>query len=139
MKSLITFSLFLILMVTSASAQGLPTATAEDVGLSSERLARIKPLMQGHIDDGTTGGILTMIARRGKIAHLEMVGKRDIANDKPITLDTIFRIYSMSKAITSCAVMTLMKRDVLISTTRSQNISPSLRILWFSRTQQKLV
>jgi CubicO group peptidase (beta-lactamase class C family) len=93
--------------VTSVSAQGLPTATPEDVALSSERLARIKPLMQKHIDDGTTGGILTMIARRGEIVQLEMVGKRDIANDKPITLDTIFRIYSMSKAITSCAVMTL--------------------------------
>jgi len=112
MKSLITLVLFLITMVTFATSQGLPTATPEDVGLSSERLDRIKPIMQGHIDDGTTGGILTMIARRGKIVHFEMVGKRDIANDKPITENTIFRIYSMSKAITSIAVMTLYEEGL---------------------------
>jgi CubicO group peptidase (beta-lactamase class C family) len=106
MKHIFAFLFLFITLVTYANAQ-LPSATPEEVGLSSERLARIKPLMQKHIDDGTTGGILTMIARRGKIAHLETVGKRDIANDKPITENTIFRIYSMSKAITSIAVMTL--------------------------------
>ena len=107
MKTPPALLLFLLLMVTSSSAQGLPMVKPEDVGLSSERLNRIKPLMQSHIDKGTTGGILTMIARGGKIAHLEMVGKRDIANNKPMTINTIFRIYSMSKAITSIAVMTL--------------------------------
>ena len=97
-------------MLTFATAQGLPTATPEDVGLSSERLDRIKPIMQGYIDDGTTGGILTMIARRGKIVHFEMVGKRDIVNDKPIPENTIFRIYSMSKPITSVALMMLYEQ-----------------------------
>jgi CubicO group peptidase (beta-lactamase class C family) len=106
MKSIFVFLLVFTTLVTCASAQ-LPSATPEEVGLSSERLARIKPLMQKHIDDGTTGGILTMVARKGKLAHLEMVGMRDIDNKKPITEDTIFRIYSMSKAITSIAVMTL--------------------------------
>jgi CubicO group peptidase (beta-lactamase class C family) len=107
MKSVLAILLVFTTLSTLSFAQALPTATPEEVGLSSERLDRIKPLMQKHIDDGTTGGILTMIARRGKIAHMEMVGMRDIANNKPITENTIFRIYSMSKAITSIAVMTL--------------------------------
>jgi CubicO group peptidase (beta-lactamase class C family) len=107
MKNLIAIVIVFIILSTLTFAQVLPTTTPEDVGLSTERLNRIKPLMQKHIDDGTTAGILTMIARQGKIAHLEMVGMRDIANNKPITENTIFRIYSMSKAITSIAVMTL--------------------------------
>jgi len=104
--------LFLILLVASIYAQSLPTTVPEEVGLSSERLSRIKPLMQQHIDEGTTGGILTMIARKGKIAHLEMVGMQDIANQKPITENTIFRIYSMSKPITSIAVMILYEEGL---------------------------
>ncbi len=112
MRTLIDTLLLIILLLTTTNAQPLPTTAPEEVGLSPERLARIKPLMQQHIDDGTTGGILTMIARKGKIAHMEMVGMRDIANQKPITENTIFRIYSMSKPITSIAIMILYEEGL---------------------------
>ena len=79
----------------------------EAVGVSAERLERIRPVMQGYVDDGRIAGILTVVARRGKIVHFETVGMRDVENNKPIEADTIFRIHSMSKPITSVAVMML--------------------------------
>ena len=86
---------------------GLPRAIPEDVGLSTERLARIKPAMQRWVDDGKIPCALTMIAREGRLVHLEKIGMRDVATSKPIEFDTIFRIYSMTKPITSVAVMML--------------------------------
>ena len=82
-------------------------AVPEEAGVSAERLERIRPVMQGYVDDGSLSGFLTVVARRGKIVHFETIGMRDIENNKPIEPDTIFRIYSMSKPITSVAVMML--------------------------------
>ena len=79
----------------------------EEVGVSAERLERIRPVMQDYVDDGHIAGFLTAVARRGKIVHFETIGMRDIENNKPIEADTIFRIHSMSKPITSVAVMML--------------------------------
>ena len=100
-------SLLLFFGTTLASGQELPMAVPEEVGVSAERLERIRPVMQGYIDDGHIAGLLTAVARRGKIVHFETVGMRDIENNKPIEADTIFRIHSMSKPITSVAVMML--------------------------------
>ena len=82
-------------------------AAPEEVGVSAKRLEHIRPAMQGYVDDGRMAGILTVVARRGKIVHFETVGMRDVENNKPIEADTIFRIHSMSKPITSVAVMML--------------------------------
>ena len=82
-------------------------AVPEEVGVSAERLERIRPVMQGYVDDGRIAGFLTVVARRGKIVHFETIGMGDIENNKPIEADTIFRIHSMSKPITSVAVMML--------------------------------
>ena len=79
----------------------------EEVGVSAEHLERIRPVMQGYVDDGHIAGFLTVVARRGKIVHFETIGMQDIENNKPIAADTIFRIHSMSKPITSVAVMML--------------------------------
>ena len=79
----------------------------EAVGVSAERLERIRPVMQGYVDDGNLPGFLTVVARHGKIVHFETIGMRDVENKKPVEPDTIFRIYSMSKPITSVAVMML--------------------------------
>lgn len=86
---------------------GLPRAVPEDVGMSATRLNRITPVMQRWVDDGKIPGVLTMIARAGKLIHFEKIGLQDIATEKPIDFDTIFRIYSMTKPITSVAIMML--------------------------------
>ncbi len=80
----------------------------EEVGLSSERLARIeRHLERRYLDQKKIAGALTLVARRGRVAHLSPVGMMDLERGKPMREDTIFRIYSMSKPITSVALMTL--------------------------------
>ncbi len=86
---------------------GIPRAVPEEVGMSAARLERIAPVIQRWINDGKIPGALTMIAREGKLVHFEKFGMQDIASAKPIEFDTIFRIYSMTKPITSVAVMML--------------------------------
>lgn len=81
--------------------------TPEDVGLSGARLYKVDHLTQRYIDDGKIPGSITLVARRGEIAHLETQGLMDIEADKKMQEDTIFRIYSMSKPVTSCALMML--------------------------------
>ena len=106
-KLLICIYLLLFCGTILAFGQGLPGAVPEEVGFSAERLERIRPMLQSYVDDEHLPGFLTVVARRGKIVHFETVGMRDIENKKPIAFDTIFRIYSMSKPITSVAVMML--------------------------------
>ncbi len=86
---------------------GLPRAVPEDVGMSTSRLGRIAPVMQRWVDDGKIPFVLTMIAREGRLVHFEKYGMQDVATAKPVEFDTIFRIYSMTKPITSIAVMML--------------------------------
>ena len=108
MTKLLTCTCLLLFYITTlAFGQGLPIAVSEEVGVSAERLERIRPVMQGYVDNGHVPGFLTVVARRGKIVHFETIGMRDVENNKPVESDTIFRIYSMSKPITSVAVMML--------------------------------
>jgi CubicO group peptidase (beta-lactamase class C family) len=85
----------------------------ESVRLSSPRLERLKPVMQSYVDRGTFAGILTLIARHGQVAHLETFGWQDLKTKSPLTANTIFRIYSMTKPITSTAVMMLCEQGKL--------------------------
>ena len=86
---------------------GLPGAEAKEVGMSATRLNRIAPVMRRWVDNGKIPGVLTMIARAGKLIHFEKIGLQDVATETPIDFDTIFRIYSMTKPITSVAIMML--------------------------------
>lgn len=85
----------------------LPMAEPEQVGMSSERLARIQPIMQSYVDQGLVPGAVTMVARRGKVVHFDACGYRDVAAGTAMTTDTIFRIASMTKPIVSLALMML--------------------------------
>jgi len=105
----IAYCTFLVLaiLLASAAAQILPRVQPEKVGLSSERLARIDALVESHIAKGDLAGAVTLVARHGKIAHLGVYGMADREADRPMKEDTIFRIASMTKPITSVAVMML--------------------------------
>jgi len=84
-------------------------AAPETVGCNAERLERIKPVMQSYVDYRGFSGISTLLARRGKIIHSAQVGYQDRENKTPLTTDTIFRIYSMTKTVVSTAFMTLFE------------------------------
>jgi CubicO group peptidase (beta-lactamase class C family) len=86
---------------------GLPVATPEEVGLSSERLERIDSAMQDYVDRDKLAGMITVVARRGKVAHFKCFGMMDREAGKLMKTDTIFRIYSMTKPVTSVAIMML--------------------------------
>jgi len=114
---LITRTLFcvvaLLWIVSPAAGQALPTAKPQQVGLSAEGLQRIGPAVQKFIDDKQVAGAVTIVARHGKVAQFEAYGMMDLEAGKPMQKDTIFRIYSMSKPITSVAVMMLYEEGKL--------------------------
>ncbi|MFC1539578.1 serine hydrolase domain-containing protein [Candidatus Latescibacterota bacterium] len=113
--SIIVFAVFVIFIAgcesqdttQSLTGQALPTAAPEEVGLSSERLRRIDKVMLQYVDEKLIPGAVTLVARRGKVAHFEAFGMMDIENNKPMQKDTIFRLASMTKQFTSLAVMML--------------------------------
>ncbi len=82
-------------------------ASPEAIGLSAERLARIESWAQRLVDDGKLPGLITLVTRCDQIAHLHVCGQADIARDVPLAVDTIFRIYSMTKPLTTVAAMML--------------------------------
>jgi len=91
----------------------MPPTTPESLGLSSARLARIQPAMQRYIDAKKLAGIITLIFRHGQIAHFQTFGSMDIEAGRPMHPDALFRIYSMTKPITSTAVLMLMEEGAL--------------------------
>lgn len=84
-----------------------PTAKPEDVGLSTERLARMDTFIHGYVDAGRTPGVVTLIARHGKVVHVDAYGKADLASGRATRADDIFRMYSMTKPITTVALLML--------------------------------
>ena len=103
--------LVMALAVSGAAAalagQELPTAKPESVGLSSDRLERITTRVQQAIDDKRIAGAVTLVSRHGKVAYFKAQGSSDREASKAMRNDAIFRICSMSKPITSVAVMML--------------------------------
>ena len=89
----------------------LPTAAPEEVGLSGKKLSDTVSAMQKLVDEQRIAGGVVVVARRGKVAQFEPCGMMDIKDQKPMTQDTIFRIYSMSKPITSVAAMILYEEE----------------------------
>ena len=86
----------------------LTVESPEKLGLSAERLARIGTFFdERYVKPGKLPGVSVLVARRGQVAYVDAVGQRDVANHLPMTLDTIVRIYSMTKPITSVALMSL--------------------------------
>jgi len=82
----------------------------ESLGMSSERLSNISARLQKYVDAGDAPGFVTLVARETDVVHFETCGYQDAENKLPMTRDTIFRIYSMTKPITSIALMQLYEQ-----------------------------
>ena len=106
-RAMLLATLLGLIFIVPVEAQTLPTVKPEQVGLSSERLQRITDTLKADVEKRTIPGAIVLVARHGKIAFFETVGVRDPATKVPMTKDSIFRIYSMSKPITSVAAMML--------------------------------
>jgi CubicO group peptidase (beta-lactamase class C family) len=97
------------LLALPLAAGNVPAGNPETAGMSAERLQRIHQAIQRHIDAGEISGAVTLVARRGHIVHFEAHGLMDLESKKPMAKDAIFRLASMSKPITSVAVMMLVE------------------------------
>jgi CubicO group peptidase (beta-lactamase class C family) len=106
---------FLLLCVFSAvlAAQPLPLSTPEKEGLSAERLKRLHAAFEQMTRDGSRAGAITMIVRNGRIADWHTYGYRDLAAKLPMEKDTIGRMYSMTKVLTSVAALALVEEGKL--------------------------
>jgi len=106
-------TLLLCLLPAAAFASGLPAAPPESLGFSPERLTRIDDAMKRYVDDGKLAGINIAFARDGRLVYDKSAGMADIARGLPMSSGTLVRIYSMTKAITVVAAMTLVEEGRL--------------------------
>lgn len=105
--------IWLIAFTALLAAQPLPLSTPDQEGFSTQRLERLHNRMDQMVREGSKAGAVTMIVRNGRIADWKAYGYRDLARRLPMEKDTICRIWSMSKVITSVAVMMLVEEGKL--------------------------
>ncbi len=105
-------ALALCLITTPSFAAALKAAKPESVGMSQARLQQITDITQQYVDEGKLAGVITMVARHGKLVHFEAVGQRGADDTRPLTKDALFRIYSMTKPITAVAAMQLYEKGL---------------------------
>jgi CubicO group peptidase (beta-lactamase class C family) len=101
------------------------TCDPAEVGFDAGRLRRIDAHFAPYVDDGRLPGWLALVSRRGEIAHLSTYGSRDLASGAPVETDTLFRIYSMSKPVTSVAAMMLYEEGAFELTDPISRYIPS--------------
>ena len=127
MRSLLLSAFVVSQFAGNVVADNLSYATPESVGMSSDRLGRIAPVLQQYVDSGELAGVVSMIARKGEVVHFEEYGVLDKDTGQPVAKDSIFRIYSMTKPITTLAVMKLYEEGKLQLTDPVERYLPAFR------------
>ena len=115
------------LLLAAAQAKEIPSVKPEEVGVSSAKLAQMQTAAQKMVDEEKIAGIITLIARHGKVCYFETDGHQDREAGKLMQRDTIFRIYSMSKPITSVAAMILCEQGKVLLDEPVENYIPEFR------------
>ncbi len=115
------------LLTSALWATEIPFAKPEALGVSSAKLEQMQATAEKMVDEQKVAGIITMVAREGKVCHFKAYGSRDIAADEPMQRDTIVRIYSMSKPIASVAAMILYEQGKLLLDEPVETYIPEVR------------
>jgi CubicO group peptidase (beta-lactamase class C family) len=102
-----------VVLALSLIAATVPNGKPEDVGMSADRLQRVNDVIKTYIDSGQITGAVTMVSRKGRIAHYEAQGLMDVEGKTPMRKDAIFRMASMSKPVTGVAILMLMEEGKL--------------------------
>ena len=102
-------SFLFFLISCELHAASLPRTAPERVGISAERMKRVTVLLDRYIQKGEIAGAVSLVARKGSLVHLQAQGMADLESSKPLTTDSIFRLASMTKPMTSVAVMMLLE------------------------------
>jgi len=132
MKRILTL---VMLVAFSAAAAPLEIVKPEQVGFSAERLKRIHESIQRHIEAGDISGAVTLVARKGQIAHFETHGLMDIETRKTMSKDAIFRIASMTKPITATAVLMLIEEGKIRLTDPVSKFIPEFKEMKVAATK----
>ena len=107
-----------VVAVAAFAASGfgatLAMSKAEDVGMSSERLKRIHPMIQSHVDSKDYSGAVTLVSRKGKVVHFEAHGMADVEAGTAMRTDTLFRLASMTKPMTAVSILMLLEEGKLV-------------------------
>src|SRR5206468_2283090 len=104
---------FLFTAAPAARSQSLPPVKPEEVGLSTERLGRVAQFFKQEIEQGRLPGAVVAIARKAQLAYYESFGFRDKQSQAPMPKDAIFRLYSMTKPLTSVGAMMLVEEGTI--------------------------
>jgi len=107
--SKIIYSRITVLILFLFSLNSFASYEVRQAGMSPERLEKIGPSLSKYVSEGRLPGLITAVARKGKVVHFEVQGYADVENRIPLQEDSLFRIYSMSKPITGVALMILIE------------------------------
>ena len=126
-----SFILVAMLLASAASvlAKEIPVVKAEREGMSSERLKRVAEMNDRYTNTGKIAGIVTAVLRNGKIVHQSASGVKSVEDDRPIAMDDLFRIYSMTKPIAATAAMQLYEQGMFQLTDPVSKFIPELKNL----------
>jgi CubicO group peptidase (beta-lactamase class C family) len=120
----------LVSVWSAASMSALPTtARPEEVGLSGDRLKRIPAVIQRHMDEGQIAGAVTLVARNGRVAHLQAHGYLDAAAKRPMPAEAVFRIMSMTKPVVGVAILMMMEEGKLRLSDPVSRFIPEYKVL----------
>ena len=114
-------------LIQFSNAQSFKEVNPEDVGFISERLTRIDETVTKSFEKGEIPGAVALVARKGKIAYHKSFGYADIASKKQMEKDAIFRIASMSKAVTTIGIMILYERGFFLLNDRVSKFLPKFK------------
>src|ERR1017187_339454 len=120
--------LFLTFALVFAARPGASEATK--AGMDTGRLDRIAPRMKSFVDKGVVAGTVTLIQRHGQVVHLEATGYQDLETKKPMRPDTIFEIMSMTKPVTSVAIMILVEEGKVSLWDPVEKYLPEFKGMW---------
>src|SRR6516165_6835680 len=137
MKKLRYVALVLVLLTGPLAAASIQVVKPEEVGFSSERLARIAETVKRHIDAHDIAGAVTLVARRGRIAQFGAYGLADIDSRKPMSKDNLFWIASMSKPITGVAILMLLEEGKVRLTDPVSKFIPEFHGLKVAMVQER--
>src|SRR5262245_20591015 len=110
----------------------VPKAAPADVGMSAQRLDRLRETFKGEVDQGRLPGIVLMVARKGRLVFADAIGFQDKAANTPMSIDTVFRIYSMTKPLVSVAAMMLVEDGKVQLTDPVSKFLPAMKGLQVS-------
>ena len=135
---LLLCALVLALSAAYAGSKDAKAVTPENVGLSSDRLARLTRAMQDNIDQKKTGGIVVLVARHGSVIYHKAFGMADIESGKKMQTDHLFRLYSMTKPVTSTALLMLYEEGKFQLSDPLEKYIPAFRdVKVFSKLDDK--